>query len=97
MGGLRDHFAMVILKIESTVQQMTHNIYRLYDFYPDGQEDVLMDTMKMLKYTGDPWEDVFKAEVRHPIFLDLIYLHHVFPASIFRKVPSKIYRIRSLY
>lgn len=36
---------------------------RLYDFHPDGQEDLLIDTMKMLKYTGDPWEDVFKAEV----------------------------------
>ncbi|KAF7796832.1 hypothetical protein EIP86_008016 [Pleurotus ostreatoroseus] len=34
----------------------------LYDFHPDGQEDLLIDTMKMLKYTGDPWEDVFKAE-----------------------------------
>ncbi|OJT11217.1 hypothetical protein TRAPUB_12261 [Trametes pubescens] len=34
----------------------------LYDFHPDGQEDLLIDTMKMLKYTGDPWEDVFKEE-----------------------------------
>lgn len=34
----------------------------LYDFYPDGNEDLLLDTMKMLKYTGDPWEDVFKEE-----------------------------------
>ncbi|CDO69653.1 hypothetical protein BN946_scf184851.g41 [Trametes cinnabarina] len=35
---------------------------RLYDFYPEGKEDLLIDTMKMLKYTGDPWEDVFKEE-----------------------------------
>ncbi|THH00625.1 hypothetical protein EW026_g1931 [Hermanssonia centrifuga] len=34
----------------------------LYDFHPDGQEDLLIDTMKMLKYTGDPWEDVFSPE-----------------------------------
>ncbi|KAI0825775.1 hypothetical protein BC629DRAFT_1586645 [Irpex lacteus] len=34
----------------------------LYDFHPDGQEDLLIDTMKMLKYTGDPWEDVFSPK-----------------------------------
>lgn len=39
-------------------------IARLYDFHPSGNEDLLIDTMKMLKYTGDPWEDVFKEEVR---------------------------------
>lgn len=38
-------------------------ILRLYDFYPEGKQDLLIDTMKMLKYTGDPWEDVFKEEV----------------------------------
>lgn len=36
---------------------------RLYDFHPNGQEDLLVDTMKMLKWSGDPWEDVFKEEV----------------------------------
>ncbi|TBU30569.1 hypothetical protein BD309DRAFT_951719 [Dichomitus squalens] len=34
----------------------------LYDFHPEGKEDLLIDTMKQLKYTGDPWEDVFKEE-----------------------------------
>ncbi|OSD04868.1 hypothetical protein PYCCODRAFT_1363452 [Trametes coccinea BRFM310] len=34
----------------------------LYDFYPEGKEDLLIDTMKMLKYTGDPWEDVFNEQ-----------------------------------
>ncbi|KAI0358002.1 hypothetical protein OH77DRAFT_1580683 [Trametes cingulata] len=34
----------------------------LYDFHPEGKEDLLIDTMKMLKYTGDPWEEVFKEE-----------------------------------
>ncbi|KAI0675672.1 hypothetical protein C8Q78DRAFT_988207 [Trametes maxima] len=34
----------------------------LYDFHPNGQEDLLIDTMKMLKYTGDPWEDVFNEK-----------------------------------
>ncbi|KAI1793484.1 hypothetical protein LXA43DRAFT_1059843 [Ganoderma leucocontextum] len=31
----------------------------LYDFHPQSNEDLLIDTMKQLKYTGDPWEDVF--------------------------------------
>ncbi|KAJ3491366.1 hypothetical protein NLI96_g750 [Meripilus lineatus] len=31
----------------------------LYDLHPDGQEAILIDTMKMLKWTGDPWEQVF--------------------------------------
>ncbi|KAA1468402.1 hypothetical protein DENSPDRAFT_463211 [Dentipellis sp. KUC8613] len=34
----------------------------LYDFHPDGQEDILIDTMKMLKWTGDPWESVFEKQ-----------------------------------
>ena len=41
----------------------THGLSRLYDFYPEGNEDLLIDTMKMLKYTGDPWEDVFEEQV----------------------------------
>ena len=36
---------------------------RLYDNHPNGQEDLLIDTMKMLKYTGDPWELVFNETV----------------------------------
>ncbi|TFK52036.1 hypothetical protein OE88DRAFT_1799237, partial [Heliocybe sulcata] len=34
----------------------------LYDYHPEGNEDVLLETMKLLKWTGDPWEDVFSAE-----------------------------------
>ncbi|KAI0766666.1 hypothetical protein BD413DRAFT_615077 [Trametes elegans] len=34
----------------------------LYDFHPERKEALLVDTMKMLKLTGDPWEDVFKEE-----------------------------------
>ncbi|EIN09448.1 hypothetical protein PUNSTDRAFT_85803 [Punctularia strigosozonata HHB-11173 SS5] len=34
----------------------------LYDFHPDGNEDLLIDTMKQLKYTGDPWELVFQEQ-----------------------------------
>ncbi|KAH8104066.1 hypothetical protein BXZ70DRAFT_888675 [Cristinia sonorae] len=37
----------------------------MHDFHPDGQEDILIDTMKMLKWTGDPWELVF-AEANFP-------------------------------
>lgn len=39
-------------------------VFRLYDEYPEGNEDILLDTMEMLKYTGDPWEDVFDEQVR---------------------------------
>ncbi|EJD02570.1 uncharacterized protein FOMMEDRAFT_19884 [Fomitiporia mediterranea MF3/22] len=34
----------------------------LYDFYPSGNEDMLIETMQLLKANGDPWEDVFKQE-----------------------------------
>ncbi|THH15834.1 hypothetical protein EW146_g4704 [Bondarzewia mesenterica] len=37
----------------------------LYDFHPSGQETLLIDTMNMLKWTGDPWEDVFSEKVRN--------------------------------
>ncbi|THU97653.1 hypothetical protein K435DRAFT_857427 [Dendrothele bispora CBS 962.96] len=35
----------------------------LYDFHPNGKEDLLLDTMKQLKFTGAPWEDVFSTEL----------------------------------
>ncbi|KAF9483297.1 hypothetical protein BDN70DRAFT_851929 [Pholiota conissans] len=31
----------------------------LYDYHPNGNEALLIDTMKQLKYTGVPWEKVF--------------------------------------
>ncbi|KAF8955068.1 hypothetical protein BDZ97DRAFT_1927484 [Flammula alnicola] len=34
----------------------------LYDYHPNGNEALLIDTMKQLKYTGVPWEKVFSAE-----------------------------------
>ncbi|TFY77273.1 hypothetical protein EWM64_g6740 [Hericium alpestre] len=34
----------------------------LYDLHPNSQEDLLIDTMKMLKWTGDPWESVFDEQ-----------------------------------
>ncbi len=36
---------------------------RLYDYHPNGNEDLLLDTMVRLKWSGVPWEDVFKKEV----------------------------------
>lgn len=42
---------------------MINDSCRLYDFHPNGQEGVLIDTMKMLKAAGDPWQDVFSPEV----------------------------------
>lgn len=63
MGRLRNGFTMVTNM--SGIQDYACNylLCRLYDFHPDGQEDLLIDTMKMLKYTGDPWEDVFSPKV----------------------------------
>ncbi|KAJ7582533.1 hypothetical protein C8J56DRAFT_955050 [Mycena floridula] len=34
----------------------------LHDYYPRGQEDLLVDTMVRLKWTGVPWEKVFAEE-----------------------------------
>ncbi|KAL0067433.1 hypothetical protein AAF712_005419 [Marasmius tenuissimus] len=31
----------------------------LYDFHPNGNQDLLLDTMKRLKSSGVPWEQVF--------------------------------------
>jgi hypothetical protein len=42
---------------------------RLYDFHSEGNEDLLIDTMKQLKYTGDPWELVFQEQVVASSFL----------------------------
>ncbi|KAI0794110.1 hypothetical protein C8Q74DRAFT_1194135 [Fomes fomentarius] len=49
----------------------------LYDFHPDGQEDVLIDTMKMLKWSGDPWEDVFNEKYFPTVAVD--HLENPFP------------------
>ena len=41
-----------------------HNAYdRLYENYPNGQEDLLLDMMQKLKSTGSPWEDIFAETV----------------------------------
>ncbi|KAK0450414.1 uncharacterized protein EV420DRAFT_753695 [Desarmillaria tabescens] len=34
----------------------------LYEYHPNGNEDLLLDTMLQLKWSGVPWEEVFKAE-----------------------------------
>ncbi|PBK71367.1 hypothetical protein ARMSODRAFT_911237 [Armillaria solidipes] len=34
----------------------------LYDYHPNGNEDLLLDTMLQLKWSGVPWEEVFTAE-----------------------------------
>ncbi|KAF8062243.1 hypothetical protein FPV67DRAFT_262778 [Lyophyllum atratum] len=34
----------------------------LYDFHPNGQEALLMDTMQRLKWSGVPWEKVFSKQ-----------------------------------
>ena len=39
------------------------NVHRLYEFYPNGQEDTLLSMMQTLKATGDPWDAIFAPEV----------------------------------
>ncbi|KAH9940880.1 uncharacterized protein BXZ73DRAFT_98712 [Epithele typhae] len=62
----------------------------LYDFHPNGNEDLLIDTMKMLKYTGDPWEDYFPTgpveNLENP-FPDLTW-HGVNMAEGLKALPS---------
>ena len=44
---------------------LTQAIDRMYDNnYSPGNETLLIDTMKLLKSTGDPWELVFEEQVR---------------------------------
>jgi hypothetical protein len=37
---------------------------RLYEYHPQGNEAILLDTMQRLKWSGDPWELVFATEVK---------------------------------
>ena len=36
---------------------------RLYDYHPEGQEALLLDTIVRLRASGVPWEEVYKEEV----------------------------------
>ncbi|PAV17963.1 hypothetical protein PNOK_0644900 [Pyrrhoderma noxium] len=42
----------------------------LYDNHPNGNEELLIETMKLLKSTGDPWEDVFSKEYFPTVAVD---------------------------
>lgn len=42
------------------------HVLRLHDYHPQGQEDLLVDTMVRLKWSGVPWEKVFSEEVNLP-------------------------------
>ncbi|KIY73670.1 hypothetical protein CYLTODRAFT_416702 [Cylindrobasidium torrendii FP15055 ss-10] len=35
----------------------------LYDYHPNGNEELLLDTMKWMKWTGDPWEQIWQEEI----------------------------------
>ena len=35
---------------------------RLYDYHPEGQEELLLDTIVRLRASGVPWEEVYKEE-----------------------------------
>ncbi|KAG6829924.1 hypothetical protein H0H92_002947 [Tricholoma furcatifolium] len=61
----------------------------LYDNHPNGQEELLIDTMILLKSTGYPWEQVFSEEY-FPTDLDtassgwdLVFQYHGRPSGIF--------------
>lgn len=53
----------------------------------------MIDTMKMLKYTGDPWEDVFKEEVRicvNSSMYNYLLIHGIqfFPKTAVENLPN---------
>ncbi|KZV87063.1 hypothetical protein EXIGLDRAFT_724132 [Exidia glandulosa HHB12029] len=67
----------------------------LYDFHPNGNEALLIDTMKMLKATGDPWEQVFatanfptKAVDNTPNPFPVLTWHGVNMAEGLKALPS---------
>ena len=45
------------------------NFDRLYDFYPNGQEEMLLNMMRTLKATGVSWDAVFAPEVRRTVII----------------------------
>ncbi|KAF9075009.1 hypothetical protein BDP27DRAFT_1359207 [Rhodocollybia butyracea] len=47
---------------EARWQDFVITLQWLYDFHPDGNEDLLLDTMLQLKSTGLPWELVFDPQ-----------------------------------
>ncbi|KAK7053027.1 hypothetical protein VNI00_004348 [Paramarasmius palmivorus] len=44
----------------------------LYDNHPNGKEDLLIDTMKQVKYAGVPWEEVFTTKNFPTIAVDTL-------------------------
>ncbi|KAK7062692.1 hypothetical protein VNI00_000180 [Paramarasmius palmivorus] len=69
---------------------------RLYDNHPNGQEDLLIDTMVRLKWSGAPWERVFSEELfpRGPVeglpnpFGKELYWHGVNLAEGLKALPA---------
>lgn len=41
---------------------------RLYENYPNEQEDFLLSMMQKLKSTGSPWEEIFAEAVSAQLF-----------------------------
>ncbi|KAK1227099.1 hypothetical protein PQX77_009932 [Marasmius sp. AFHP31] len=61
----------------------------LHDKHPRGQEDLLVDTMRRLKWSGAPWEKVFSEEVRGTYGLsDYLSSSRPVPRSSFRKAQA---------
>ncbi|KIK63553.1 hypothetical protein GYMLUDRAFT_40596 [Collybiopsis luxurians FD-317 M1] len=68
----------------------------LHDFHPRGEEELLVDTMVRLKWSGVPWEEVFSEEyfptgpvenLTNPFGLELSW-HGVNMAEGFKALPA---------
>jgi hypothetical protein len=93
LGRFRPNAAMVIALALSFLRWLIGR--RMYDNeHSPGQEELLLDTMRMLKYTGDPWELVFDEEVSQITSFCRSGLHSIFRTS--RKAPSKTAKTHSL-
>lgn len=51
------------MTFQNSVITLTLYLYRLHDLHPRGEEELLVDTMTRLKWSGVPWEEVFSEEV----------------------------------
>lgn len=45
-----------LISAHESLMRFNPMLYRLYDNHPNGNEELLIETMKLLKSTGDPWE-----------------------------------------
>jgi hypothetical protein len=70
MGGLcccftmvRAPYSVVTIADGMVFIDAAYILQRLYDNHPRGEEELLIDTMKRLKWSGVPWDEVLSKEV----------------------------------